>query len=131
MPYTLHFDEKFRVLLVRFETLVTANDFESLRGDTLVFVQRHGNCDGIVDFTAVTSFTADLEYMRAFGRKPRIMKGARRVLVAPQPEVFGLSRMYGLHQSDASGEEPMTVHTLDEAYTLLELEAPQFVPLVL
>jgi hypothetical protein len=131
MPYTVHIDEKFRILLVRFETLVTANDFESLHGDMLVFAQRHGNRDAIVDFTAVTSFTADVGYMRAIGRRPRVMKGARRVLVAPQPEIFGLSRMYGLHQSDASGEEPMIVHTLDEACTFLELEAPQFIPLVL
>ena len=71
------------------------------------FAGIHGNCDGIVDFSAV-------------------MTGARRILVAPNDEIFGIARLYGLHQSTSQGEEPMVV--LQAAYDLLGVKDPDFQP---
>jgi hypothetical protein len=59
------------------------------------------------------------------------MSGMRRVLVAPQAEMFGLSRVYGLQQDSVSSDEPTVVHTLDEAFGLFELSPPHFVRLEL
>ncbi|HZP98176.1 MAG TPA: hypothetical protein VFB13_01465 [Reyranella sp.] len=129
MAYTLHFDEMHKVLLVRFSGVLTPKDFETLREDTRKFAARHGNCDGIIDFTGLTRSDVDVPYIRSLGRRPRIMGGARRILVAPQAEMFGLSRVYGLHQDSVKSDEPMVVRTLEEALALLELAAPHFVPL--
>ena len=55
------------------------------------------------------------------------MRGRQRILVAPQDEVFGMLRMYGLHQS-ALGDEPMVVRSLQEAFDLLGVRASDFQP---
>ncbi len=57
-----------------------------------------------------------------------VMAGARRILVAPDDEMFGVARLYGLHQSTSQGEEPMVVRTLQAAYDLLDLKDPDFQP---
>ena len=89
------------------------------------FVAVHGNCDGIVDFSAVEKIDIDVAYLRAYGGSPRVMAGARRILVAPNDEMFGVAA-YGLHQSNSQGEEPMVVRDLQEAYDLLGLKDPDF-----
>ncbi len=53
--------------------------------------------------------------------------GAQRVMVAPKPEIFGLSRMYELQQADRD-DEIFVVHTLEEAYKVLGMRAPSFTP---
>ena len=92
------------------------------------FAAVHGNCDGIVDFSAVEKLDIDVAYLRAYGGSPRVMAGARRILVAPDDEMFGIARLYGLHQSNSQGEEPMVVRTLQAAYGLLDLKDPDFQP---
>jgi hypothetical protein len=131
MAYSLLFDERARVLLVRFAGALVREEIERLRGDTRRFVERHGNCDSIVDFTAVDHVDLDGAYLRALGGRPRVMAGARRVLVASQPETFGVVRMYGLQQSLVSDNEPMVMRTLDEACAFLGVAAPHFAPLAL
>lgn len=127
MTFTLLLDGPSRVLLIRFEGALTRQSLETMMVAARDFAQRHGPCDGIVDFTPVTSVDLDVDYLRALGATPRIMKGKRRVLVAPQSGMFGLLRMYGLHQA-AAGEEPMVVRSLAEAEELLGLTAPEFQP---
>ena len=41
--------------------------------------------------------------------------------------MFGVARLYGLHQSNSQGEEPMVVRDA-EAYDLLGLKDPDFQP---
>ena len=83
------------------------------------FAAVHGNCDGIVDFSAVEKLDVDVAYLRTYGGSPRVMTGAKRILVAPNDEMFGVARLYGLHQANSQGEEPMVVRDLQEAYELL------------
>lgn len=128
MGFTLLFDDTSRVLLIRFDGTLTRESLEAMMAAARDFAQRQGSCDGIVDFTSVTHTGLDLSYLRALGSAPRIMKGKRRVLVAPQPALFGLLRMYGLHQA-AAGEEPMVVHSYREAAAILGLTGPDFRPL--
>jgi anti-anti-sigma regulatory factor len=131
VAYSLLFDESARILLVRFAGAVVRQELERLRRDTRRFVERHGNCDSIVDFTAVDHVDLDGAYLRALGGRPRVMAGARRVFVASQPEVFGIVRMFGLQQSLVTDNEPMVMRTLDEACVFLGLEAPRFAPITL
>lgn len=128
MPFALFFDRKHKVLLTRFGRALNRQALEALVRAAREFVAVHGNCDGIVDFSAVEKVDIDVAYLRAYGSSPRVMAGARRVLVAPNDEVFGVARLYGLHQSSSYGEEPMVVRDLPAAYDLLGLKDPDFQP---
>jgi hypothetical protein len=128
MPFALLFNRKHKVLLVRFGHALTRQALEAMVRATRDFAAMHGNCAGIVDLSAVEKVDVDIAYMRAFGGTPRVMVGAQRVVVAPKDEVFGVVRLYGLHQSGSQGEEPMVVRDLQEAYDLLALKVPDFQP---
>src|SRR4030081_778406 len=110
------FDSKHKVLLVRFEGALTHEAIESLWPAARAFAAIHGNCSGIVDLSAVGKIEVDVADLRAIGRRPRVMTGAHRVLVAPGDELFGMLRMYGLQQSSTIDDEPMVVRSLQEAY---------------
>jgi predicted phosphodiesterase len=129
MSFALFFDSKYRVLLVKFGRALTRQALEAMVQAAREFAAVHGNCDGIVDFSAVEKLDVDVSYLRAYGGSPRVMAGARRVLVAPDDEMFGIARLYGLHQSTSQGEEPMIVRSLQAAYDLLDLKDPDFQPL--
>ncbi len=126
MSYQLLFDEARRLLLVRFAGPLGRADFEALTTDMRAFAQRHGGCDGIVDFSAVTSIDLPLDFMRTYSQQSRVMSGFRRVLVAPQPQMFGFARLYGLHQDNQGADQPLVVKTLAEAYVGLDVDAPSF-----
>lgn len=129
MPFEMLFDSNHKILLVRFGRAVTRQALESMVRAAREFAAVHGNCDGIVDFSAVEKLDIDVAYLRAYGGSPRVMTGAKRILVAPNDEMFGVARLYGLHQSTSQGEEPMVVRDLQEAYDLLGLKDPDFQPL--
>jgi hypothetical protein len=129
MPFEMLFDGDHKVLLVRFGRALTRQALEAMVEAARDFAAVHGNCDGIVDFSAVEKLDIDVAYLRAYGGSPRVMAGARRILVAPHDEMFGVARLYGLHQSTSQGEEPMVVRDLQEAYDLLGLKDPDFQPL--
>jgi hypothetical protein len=128
MPFALLFDRKHKVVLVRFGRAFTRQALEAMVQATRGFAAIHGNCSGIVDLSAVEKVDVDIAYLRAFGGSPRVMAGAQRVIVAPKDEVFGVVRLYGLHQSGSQGEEPMVVRDLQAAYDLLALKDPDFQP---
>jgi hypothetical protein len=128
MPFALLFDRKHKVVLVRFGRAFTRQALEEMVQATRDFAAIHGNCSGIVDLSAVEKVDVDIAYLRAFGGSPRVMAGAQRVIVAPKDEVFGVVRLYGLHQSGSQGEEPMVVRDLQAAYDLLALKDPDFQP---
>jgi hypothetical protein len=128
MPFALLFDRKHKVVLVRFGRAFTRQALEEMVQATRDFAAIHGNCSGIVDLSAVEKVDVDIAFLRAFGGSPRVMAGAQRVIVAPKDEVFGVVRLYGLHQSGSQGEEPMVVRDLQAAYDLLALKDPDFQP---
>jgi hypothetical protein len=128
MPFEMLFDSNRKVLLVKFGRALTRQALEAMVQAAREFAAVHGNCDGIVDFSAVEKLDIDVAYLRAYGGSPRVMTGARRILVAPNDEMFGVARLYGLHQSTSQGDEPMVVRDLQEAYDLLDLKDPDFQP---
>ena len=129
MPFALFFDRNHKVLLVKFGRALTRQALEAMVRAAREFLAVHGHCDGIVDFSAVEQVDVDVAYLRAYGGSPRVMAGARRILVAPRDEMFGVARLYGLHQSNSQGEEPMVVRDLQAAYDLLGLKDPDFRPI--
>ena len=129
MGFTLLIDERRQVLLARCGRSFTREGMDTLVVATQAFAAKYGHWAGIVDFSQVEEIGVDIAYLRSLGQKPRVMRGARRVLVAPQTELFGMLRLYGLHQASLN-EETMVVWSLQEAYDQLGLKDPDFRPLV-
>jgi hypothetical protein len=75
MPFALLFDKKHKVLLVRFGRALTRQALEAMVQAAREFAAVHGNCDGIVDFSAVEKLDIDVAYLRAYGASPRVMAG--------------------------------------------------------
>jgi hypothetical protein len=126
--FTLLVEERSRVLLARWGRSFTREGLQALFAAIRPFAATHGDWAGIIDFSQVDDIGIDVAFARALGQRPRVLPGARRVLVAPQPQLFGMLRLYGLHQAGIS-DEPMVVRTLEEAYAQLGLRDPDFRPL--
>ncbi len=128
MEFGLLYDRGNGVLLVRFGRVLTRAVHEEVVAAARSFVRKFGDRPAIADFSAVERVDVDMRFWRELGRRPRVIRGARRVLVAPRDHVFGMIRMYGLLQADR-GDEPTVVRTLPEAYAILGVERPDFRPI--
>jgi hypothetical protein len=126
MSCALFFDRRHRVLLARFGRAVTPESLAELQERVRRFAAAHGPCRGILDFGAVEELRIQSHHIAALGRQPAVMSGQKRVFIAPRDEVFGLARMFGLHQA-STGDEPLVVRSAADAYAALGLEAPDFV----
>ena len=130
MGYRFEFDPVNKILLLRVEGRLTEELFvEFYRAG-----QKHWAATGskmsILDYTLVTKVAVSTEFLRRFAhREPAGDVSKRpRVIVAPSPLLFGLARMF---QMMGEGARPLlqTVHTLDEAFAALGVQAPRFHPL--
>jgi hypothetical protein len=128
MGFSLLYDHGNGVLLVRFERVLTRAVHEAVFAAARRFVEKFGDRPAIADFSAVEEVDVDMEFWRELGRRPRVIRGAARVLVAPEDQVFGMIRMYGLLQA-GSGDEPMVVRTLTQACAYLGIDRPDFRPI--
>jgi len=116
------------VLLSRFEGILTSDDL--MRQDRLVcaFSAREGPARSIVDFTDVVTVEIDTGTITALAQR-RVRRP--RLFVVPQPEMFGLARLYSAHTGLAGQVEPSLVRTRAEAYAALGLDDPAFEPIAL
>jgi hypothetical protein len=73
---------------------------------------------------SLTAMRADVpgHFIADLARSGPVVVGEMRVLVAPRPEIFGLSRMYELHQI-STADNTRVVHTIEDAYDALGVRA--------
>lgn len=123
-------ERKFRVLLASFTGTFAPADIALLSATVTDFKTSQGPVRGIVDFTGVDVIGVTVEDMtRAARGQPQIMTGQDRVYVIPQSLLFGLGRLFGTYQELAGYTEPHVVRTMPEAYEILGLVDPDFLPL--
>jgi hypothetical protein len=92
------------------------------------FVKANGAEGIIVDFSQIEDFQISMKFARNYADSREIVaRGKPRVIVAPQPFVYGLLRVFQAY-TEKSGVAPMPVRTLPEALSLLELDSPVFGP---
>jgi hypothetical protein len=128
MTFDLLFDSGRRILLIRFGRSLTEAGLAEMQAAAQRFVEREGGCDGIIDFSAVEDVDLPSDFLVGLARRRAVLTGHRRVIVASQQVTFGLSRMFGSHQDVATGEAPIIVHALKEAYDILGASEPDFQP---
>jgi hypothetical protein len=128
MSCAFFIDRRQRVLLAKFGRTVTLKTLAELNAAVRRHAAAEGPFRGIVDLSAVEEVLISSHQVAELGRQPPLLPGQQRAIVAPRDEVFGLSRMFGLHRA-ITGDEPAIVRTLAAAYEQLGLTEPDFVPI--
>jgi hypothetical protein len=128
MDYVVDLDPTHRVLRTTVTTLVLDDEaFKEMNRS----IARLANTGGpyaaaILDLSQVADFPLSSDTVRALAAAaPPEPASAPRVIVAPQPVQYGLSRMFELHR-DAMGVEVQVVHSMDEAYEFLKVSPEDF-----
>lgn len=116
---TFLFEPHHRVLLSRFEGQLSEQDLRRQGERVRAFEARAGLMRLILDFTGIETIQVEAPFIAALGSG--IPNGAERVLVAPQPEMFGLVRLYSTHVDIAGRTPPRLVRTRAEAYAAFGL----------
>ena len=126
MDYTLQADPEHRVVLVTLGSVVTEESGLAAYRAVEQFIAANGPHSGITDLSGVKKLRVSTNFVwRLAERPPMIPDGMERVVVAPQPAIYGVSRMFQIIR-DNRNRYLQVVHTLDEAFKILGLESPLF-----
>jgi len=122
----LSFNEPHGVLLVQFHGVVTdevlLERFEVVRA----WFGSHGHHSSISDFSEVSSFEVTSKAVTQLAaHKPLVPDGFLRIVVAPQDEAFGMTRMFEALGSKTRNQV-YVVRTHAEAYRLIGVESLEF-----
>jgi hypothetical protein len=130
MGVFLHFDELNRVLFIRFKGTVTDDVLLDRYRQVREWLAIHGHFSNISDFTDVTSFEVTAQGVTQLAAtSPLVPDEFLRIMVAPQDEVFGMTRMFEVLGSPTRNNVRI-VRTVAEAYRLVGIEAPEFSPVM-
>ncbi len=128
LDFELLFDSEHRVLLVRFGRSLSDGAIANMQDAVQGFVQSRGRCPLIIDLSPVEAIEVSTQFLAALGRRKAVMYGERRFIVAPGAEIYGLARMFEMHQGTATGDEPVVLRSLEAAYQALGISEPGFAP---
>jgi hypothetical protein len=126
MAYMVDLDPTHRVIRITVTTAVTDESFKHIYRSIARFAAKGGPYASILDLSQVVDFPISSDTIRAFAATaPAVPGGRPRVIVAPRPEVYGLSHIYEMHR-DSMGVEVQVVRSVDEAYELLKASPKDF-----
>lgn len=123
----LLFEPERKVMLTEYSGTLTLA--ELAQGDAQVarFMARRSEVvPGILDFSRVDRIDITSEQVSGRGQQPQMRRGQRRIVVATTPEGYGLGRMFAAFQMVQGNAEPEIVRSLQEAFSLLDLQDPHF-----
>jgi hypothetical protein len=129
LGFDMFFDPACRVLLIRFGKRLTQRFLEDMQAAVKQFVAQMGGFDGIIDLSAVEE-VGDLpsQFLVRLALQKPVLSGRRRIIVASNAIAYGLSRMFSTQQGASVGEAPDVARSLQEAYDVLGIGAPDFRP---
>jgi hypothetical protein len=126
MDYVIDLDPTHRVLRITVTTILTDEAFKEIYRTIQRLASRGGPYAAIMDLSQVVDFPISADTIRAFAATaPAVPAGRPRVVVAPRPALYGLSRMFELHR-DSMGGQFHVVQSMDEAYDLLKVTSQDF-----
>lgn len=86
-------------------------------------------CKTIVDLSGITAVKVSNEVVAMLARTPPVRPHEHtQVYVAPRDVLYGMSRMFQI-MSDQTRQNLRIAHTMDEAYELLGVKSPKFLPI--
>jgi hypothetical protein len=124
--FRLSFDSNHRVLLAQFSGVLSSEDIKGLDKALVAFVSRHGLARGILDFSSVQANAVPQSFLVWRARLPQILLGQKRIIVAPQQEIYELACAYAIQQRDFGNVDGQVVRALGDAYRMLGLEQSDF-----
>ncbi|HEX4427108.1 MAG TPA: hypothetical protein VH079_17040 [Terriglobales bacterium] len=129
MVFNMSFDARNNLLRVTLEGEVTDAILADSYATAAKYVAANPPCRGVWDFSKVTQFEVSTDTIRELARtSPIIVSGHMRVVVAPQDHLYGMARMFQILGQETRSDLHV-VRTMDEAYCLLQVELPEFVPI--
>jgi len=114
-------DAAQQVVIVTLAGEICDADLMGIGSGTKAHPQFDPSFSEIVDFSGVTGGNVSTFALQAMARRTSIYeRTSKHIVIAPQPHIFGLSRMF---QAFAEETRPNTVvvHTLDDARKCLGL----------
>jgi len=127
--FILEFDSKNNILRARLEGRVTDRVLSDCYAAAARYTASHPPVrGGIWSFVEVTTAELSGHAMRKLAATPPILPpGYIRVVVAPSDSAYGMSRMFQM-LTETTRPDLRVVRTMDEAYSLLGVESPEFSP---
>jgi hypothetical protein len=128
MGFVMDFDAKNNILRVTIEGLLT--DAILLDGYAAMrkFISDRPPCRSIVDTSAVTKFEVSSNAVKQLAAGPSLsLTASMRISVAPKDLVYGMARMFQI-LTEKTRPNFHPVRSMDEAYRLLRVESPEFIP---
>jgi hypothetical protein len=127
--FTVGYDRRFNVLLVRFAGIYSSQDISDWRVVALDFASRRGPAHVIRDLGSVDAIAVPASKIVQRGLQPPLFAGYRRVTVAPRPDLYETAHLFGVHQEQTGISPPTLVSSLDQAFRALDLVDPHFEPM--
>ena len=114
--------------MVKFSSSMTQEDLNNLDTAVVAFIKKEGATRGfLIDCTDVEDLAVPTGvFVRRGQRSANVVSDQERVYVMPQPDLFGMGRMFGTYQRMVGKKEPLVVKTLTEAFCALKLDDPAF-----
>ncbi len=126
----LSLDESQGVLFIRFEGVVTDAVLLERYGSVRQWVAGHGFYSSISDFSEVASFQVSSRGVNQLAANaPLVPDDYLRIVVAPQDEAYGMTRMFEMLGS-ATRNKVDVVRSLAEAYRLAGVERLDLHPIL-
>ncbi len=130
MGFVLDFDAKNNVLRVTLDGRVTEAIMLDAYATVARYVASRPPCRGIIDVTKVTKFEVSSSAIRQMAESaPAFPTAYVRVFVASTSFVYGMARMFQM-LGEKTRPNLHIVRTLDEAYHLLQVDSPEFSPVI-
>jgi hypothetical protein len=128
VAFVLDFDAKHNILRVTLEGHVTDAILVEAYAAMARCAAARPACRGIADITGVTKFDVSNTTVRRLAETaPAIPTAQVRVFVAPTTFVYGMARMFQM-LGEKTRPNLHIARTLNEAYSLLQVESPEFDP---
>jgi len=130
MGVFLSFDELHRVLYIRFEGIVTDDVLLSRFDQVRAWIAGNGRFSSITDFTGVDSFRVTASGVSQLAANPPLVPDSfLRIVVAPQDEIFGMTRMFEMLGS-ATRNRVDVVRTMAEAFQVAGVQSLDLHPVL-
>jgi hypothetical protein len=125
MGYWFEFDSVNKILLLRVEGRLTNELLEEMYQAGHEYWAATDPNMGIWDFSSVTEVALSTKFLRQLAYQDPVGGTLPRVIVAPNPLLFGLARMF---QIIGERTRPLlqVVHTRAEAFSALGVQSPHF-----
>jgi hypothetical protein len=130
MAFVFEFDPIHRILGIRFSEDVTSEDLLYFYRMSALLVESFDPLSAIIDFSEVTSFDSDPQFLRELASLPPAMpqRERPRVVVAPSDKIFGLARLFEIH-GEATRPSFHVVRATREAWAIIGVQEPEFKPI--